>query len=136
MSLVDEVMAAVMAVRAVPRLEHPQFIEGALYVTPDQWAALQREAHVQRPGLLPDSLHYGLAAVAGIPVVVLPPGERMRLPSGKWIVYSPVTNCFYTMPDAVFEFTYTPQRSFLREEFDQGPPPPSFREFFRGCSGA
>lgn len=74
--------------------EHPQYIEGRFYLTPEQWAAIRREWPL-RPGF------NDTQAVWGIPVDVIKPNEQVKLPSGKILAYSAVMEAFYVFDAAV-----------------------------------
>jgi hypothetical protein len=75
--------------------DHPQYIEGALYLTPRQWDALcaaspdyDREKWATRP-----------TRAWGIPVQVIAPNERVTLPSGNALVY--VLEAFYVFDKTI-----------------------------------
>lgn len=66
--------------------DHPQYIEGRLWLTPEQWDTLceaapdyDREKWAARPAL-----------AWGIPVEIIQPDEPVTLPSGKTLLYSSV----------------------------------------------
>lgn len=69
--------------------DHPQYIEGRFYLTPDQWAAI-REEWPLRPGFNDSQ------ALWGIPVDIIKPNDRVQLPSGSWLVYSKALETMYT----------------------------------------
>lgn len=85
----EETQALIDQVAAVTREDflkwepkHPQYIEGRVYVTPEQWDAI-REAF---PHTDPEQNY--ASALWGIPVEVIHPGETIRLPSGKELVHN------------------------------------------------
>ncbi len=74
--------------------QHKQYIEGRFYLTPDQWAAI-REEWPERPGF-----NDGYA-LWGIPVHIIKPNDRVRLPSGNWLVYSRLLESLYIFDSSI-----------------------------------
>lgn len=64
--------------------DHPQYIEGRLYLTPEQWQAVIDQSPPRRPGY-----NYG-QTVWGIPVDIVSPGDQITLPSGRTLAYPPI----------------------------------------------
>ncbi|SIK47805.1 hypothetical protein [Mycobacteroides abscessus] len=65
------------------QIEHPQYIEGTLYITRRQLEAIEATS----PGLPTTMTSY--IALGSIPVRVLDPGVPVRLPSGNVVIYLP-----------------------------------------------
>lgn len=84
-----EMMAVIESQALNWKLEHPQLVEGTLYLTPDQYQELGALVIEDRSGQPP--------SMASIPVVVIEPHEQITLPSGKILVYSKVMESFYVM---------------------------------------
>lgn len=61
--------------------DHPQYVEGRFYLTDKQWAAIRKE-WPRREGFNDGQ------SVWGIPVDIIRPGEHVKLPSGKTLLYS------------------------------------------------
>lgn len=85
--LIETIRAASVSSKWEP--EHKQYIEGRFYLTPDQWAAIRKE-WPERPEF--NDAH----ALWGIPVHIIKPNDRVRLPSGRWLVYSGTLETMYT----------------------------------------
>lgn len=64
---------------------HPQYVEGRLYLTADQWHRVLEQCPPRRG----DGVSPAFAAW-GIPVEIVKAGEEIRLPSGKTLVYSEI----------------------------------------------
>ncbi|WP_157931643.1 hypothetical protein [Mycobacteroides abscessus] len=64
---------------------HPQHVDGKLYLTAEQWNRVLE----QRPPVRGDGVSPAFAAW-GIPVVIIKAGDEVRLPSGKTLVYSEI----------------------------------------------
>jgi hypothetical protein len=77
--------------------EHPQLIDGTLYVTPQQYQALL-DWVIAQPIDLDGAAAWGITPppVSGIPVVVV--RDQMPLPDGRTLVYSKVS------PDRLYIF--------------------------------
>lgn len=75
-------------------VEHPQLIEGILYVTSAQYAEISRDALV-------DSAPTAAQMFSSIPIRVIEPGEQVELPSGKVLMYSKILESFCVMEKSV-----------------------------------
>jgi hypothetical protein len=89
LSPMEQVMAAIKSIETIPKFSHPQYIEGALYLTREQHSELIKLIGQEPIGLEPPRPMTG-----GIPVIVIKP-EGNDLPSGKKLIYSGVTKEIY-----------------------------------------
>jgi hypothetical protein len=100
MSAIQDVAELVETIRDATKLnwrwepQHPQYIEGRFYLTPEQWAAIRTEWP-----LVPGKNQ--AQAIWGIPVDIIPPNEMILLPSGNVLVHSAVMEAFYIFDPAI-----------------------------------
>lgn len=77
--------------------EHPQYIEGRLYLTQAQCDAVA-EAFPADPRA--GQVRRGSYAW-GIPVTIIEPNKAITLPSGKVLIYSSLLDSFYVFDSAI-----------------------------------
>ena len=63
--------------------DHPQYIEGRLYLTPEQWQAVLDQSPEPQPG------DNQAQAAWGIPVEIIHPDKPIKLQSGRTLLYLP-----------------------------------------------
>lgn len=92
--ILDAIKAANTSVVAALAFEHPQYIDGTLYVTREQFKAIQEWASE-----IPlDPTNTRPAPVMDIPVVILHPGESVRASDGgRMLICSSVDKALYTL---------------------------------------
>lgn len=77
--------------------DHPQYVEGALYLTHAQWDAV-------RDQFPPNAEREGRAHVAwGIPIHLVKPDTIVDLPSGRVLIYSTALDSFYIFDRRIAE---------------------------------
>lgn len=72
-----------------------QYIEGSLYVTQKQWEMLQEYIEI--------SSENTCFNFTGIPVYCVKPGEQVKLPSGKVLVYSQIQHAFFIFNPGILD---------------------------------
>lgn len=111
--LFDAISAAIQARQAAAKpFEHPQFIEGTLYLTRPQWNELAKSF---RPPALTWS-PYGEKALLGIPVRLVEAGESITLPSGKQLIWSAVMKDQFIIFDPKKAGTMTAETPTVAEQ--------------------
>ncbi len=75
--------------------QHPQLIEGTLYVTPEQHEMLKSIA-ASEPSY-PWVGNVAALALGSVPIVEVQPNETIELPSGKLLIHSAIMGGFYVI---------------------------------------
>jgi len=70
--------------------DHPQYVEGVLYLTQKQWDAVRDQYPPSE-----ERRHMSTHHAWGIPVQIIKPNTIVDLPSGRVIVYSALLESFY-----------------------------------------
>lgn len=97
--LITRITEEIRAAEYAPPFDHPQYIEGTLYVTRAQWREL---AKTFKPPELVWPQDGGVLSCIGIPVRIVEASEQVALPSGKHLVWSGVlTDQFIIFDPAV-----------------------------------
>ncbi|GAS92671.1 hypothetical protein [Mycolicibacterium brisbanense] len=90
---------------------HPQYVEGTLYLTQAQWDAVRE----QFPPTA-ERRHMSTHHAWGIPIKIISPNTAEELPSGRTLVYSAALESFYVFDRAEAAGSYRIQGSKLTLE--------------------
>jgi hypothetical protein len=76
--------------------DHPQYVEGTLYLTQAQWDAV-RDQYPPKA----ERTHLATHHAWGIPVHIIKPDKPVLLPSGNVLVYSKLLESFYVFNESI-----------------------------------
>jgi hypothetical protein len=78
--------------------DHPQYVEGVLYLTPAQWDAVRDQFPPNG-----ERQHMSTHHAWGIPIKIIKPNTAEELPSGRVLVYSAALESFYIFDRTIAE---------------------------------
>ena len=99
------------ALKVAPRpFTHPQYIEGVLYLTEEQWKYFLNDYYRSIPSDTPTSWiyqHHDKGSIWGIPIHILKSGIPFTLPDGRVIIHSThLADVYIYTPPEEPQFTY------------------------------